>query len=98
MEIIKTKVTHYKVLRVLIDCMRFDEKFIKIRERFKYTGFTCFKCDRKHNIGEVVSLIFTDKGNKIVCRDCALEINRLIDTELAIRKDEKEGEEDEKRD
>lgn len=83
MEIVRIKKTIYKITHVAIDFLEFNEDYVRIRERYKYQGFQCFKCSHKFEIGEMVSLIFTSKGNKTVCKKCGEEIEKQLGEETA---------------
>jgi rRNA maturation endonuclease Nob1 len=72
-QIIKTKTTVYNVTNVAIDFAVFDEHWRRIRGNFKYKGFECYACNKHFKDGENISVIFTDRGNKLVCRECGLK-------------------------
>ena len=73
MQITRTKTTTYKVLQVGVDFLEFTERYKEIRQNRKYHGFQCFICHKKFGIGEKMSLLFTNKGNKMACRDCGMK-------------------------
>lgn len=79
MEIIKTKNINYKISQVVLDCFEFNEKFKEIRSSHKYKGFKCFICNKSFEMGEKISLIITNKGNKTVCNYCAEKIKSELD-------------------
>ncbi len=81
LEIVKTKTTKYIIQQIALDFMTFDEKFRNIRENYKYQGFECYACGKHFNNGDKVSVIFTDKGNKVVCHDCGVEIKNELEVE-----------------
>jgi hypothetical protein len=74
MEITKVKKTTYKILNVVVDLITFDEHYVKMRQKYNYQGFSCFICNKRFELNEKIGLIFTDKGNKAVCRKCAEEV------------------------
>lgn len=78
MVITKTKVTTYNVLNVVVDFSVFDERWKSIRGNYKYKGFECFNCNKHFDIGDKISLIFTDKGNRTICHDCAECVSKEI--------------------
>lgn len=82
MEITRTKTTTYKITQVAIDFLEFNERFVQLRKNFKYQGFQCFNCRKKFEIGEKISLIFTGKGNKLVCKKCGTDIQEQLNKEV----------------
>ncbi len=78
-EIVKTKTTRYEITNVAIDFLIFNESFRRIRGNRKYKGFQCYNCNHKFEDGEKMSLIFTNKGNKTVCRKCGDLFNKELE-------------------
>ena len=79
MKINKTKTTVYDIRAIKVDFSEYTERFREIRNRFKYKGSACFICHKPFAMGDIIGLIFTDRGNKFVCRACA----RKAEAELA---------------
>ncbi|MDQ7095974.1 hypothetical protein REC12_20475 [Desulfosporosinus sp. PR] len=79
--ITKTTTKTFNILQVELDMLTFDESFRRIRQNFRYTGFECYKCGRHFLDNEKISLIITDKGNKVVCHDCGSEIKQELEEE-----------------
>ncbi len=71
-EIVKTQITHYKILNVALDFLTFDERYRNVRRDNTYQGFECFNCGKYFLDGEKMSLAFTNKLNKVICRDCGV--------------------------
>jgi hypothetical protein len=72
MEITKTTTHKYEVANVALNLFVFNENFRKIRGRFKYKGFACFRCHHKFKDGEKISLLqFKNYPNRLVCHECA---------------------------
>ena len=82
MKINKTKTTVYDIRAIKVDFSEYTERFREIRNRFKYKGSACFICHKPFAIGDMIGLIFTDKGNKVVCQACAGK----VEAELAEEK------------
>ena len=75
MELVKVTRKHYKILQVPEEPFMNYGKFREIRERLGLkVQRTCFKCERKFKDSEDAFLIFTNKGNKLVCDKCHDEI------------------------
>lgn len=82
MEIIRTVTKKYKVTNVAIDIFTFDASFRKIRNRFKYKGFSCFRCFSKFKDGEKMSLLqFSNHPNRMACKRCATLCDKLLKEE-----------------
>jgi rRNA maturation endonuclease Nob1 len=81
-EIIKTKTTVYNITNVAIDFAVFDNLWREIRGRFEYKGFECYACNKHFEDGESISLIFTNRGNKTVCRECGLKFKVELEGDL----------------
>lgn len=78
-QITKTRTTIYTITQVAIDFLTFNEKYRQIRNGLGYKGFECYACNRAFEAGEKISLVFTDKGNKVVCQECALKFKRELE-------------------
>lgn len=78
-EIVKTKTTTFKVLQVGIDFLTFNESYRRIRSNFKYKGFQCYACDKNFVDGEKISLVITNRGNKVICRSCAKKFSEELE-------------------
>jgi predicted SprT family Zn-dependent metalloprotease len=78
LEITKTRTTRYKILHVDVDAFTFDEHWRRIRGESRYKGFECYACDKHFKNGDRMGLIFTDKGNRVVCQECAKEIAKEL--------------------
>lgn len=78
MKYTKTKTTTYKINQVAIDMLTFDESYVNIRKSFKYQMFSCHICNKNFKIGDMVSILITDKGNKSACHDCAEKIDSKL--------------------
>jgi peptide subunit release factor 1 (eRF1) len=81
-EIVKTRVTRYIVNQVAIDFLIFSESYRRIRGNFRYKGFECYSCGKHFEDGEKMSLIFTNKGNKVVCHKCGIRFKEELETEV----------------
>ena len=78
-EIIKTKTTTFKVMHVGLDFMTFDQSYRRIRGGSRYKGFQCYVCNKKFVDGEKISLAITDKGNKVICDSCAVQLKNELE-------------------
>ncbi len=78
-EIVKTKTTRYEITNVAIDFLTFDENWRRIRKNRKYKGSQCYNCYTAFKDGEKMSLVFTNKGNKIVCRGCGESFKKELE-------------------
>jgi len=78
-QITKTKTTTYVITQVAIDMLTFDEHYRRIRGNFRYKGFGCYSCGKHFHDGEELSLIFTNKGNRLVCRDCGTKFKNELE-------------------
>jgi len=81
LEITKTRTTKYTIQQIGLDFLTFDEKFRSIRENHRYPGFECYACGKHFKDGDKISVIVTDKGNKIVCHNCGVEIQKELEAE-----------------
>jgi len=77
--ITKTQTITYQVLAVSTRYVIFNESYRKIRSDFKYQGFECFACGRKFNDGEEIGIIFTSRGNKVVCQECGAKLKNELE-------------------
>lgn len=78
-QIIKTRTTVYDITHVKVDFSVFDETWRNIRSRFKYKGFGCYACNKPFNDGDQIGLIFTDRGNKTVCKECGTKFEAELE-------------------
>lgn len=78
-KITKTKTTTFNILQVGLDMMTFNESYRRIRGGARYKGFQCYACNKKFEDGEKISLAITDKGNKTLCRSCALKFKTELE-------------------
>lgn len=63
---------------VKIDWMCFDQRYRDARARMRKPLDSCYWCRRKFNDGEMMSLVSPPNGkggNKLLCPDCAADIN-----------------------
>ncbi|NMH69667.1 hypothetical protein HF072_12835 [Bacillus sp. RO3] len=78
--ITKTVTTKYKVSAV-------SKNFLVLNENNRMTrtgafgAFNCFMCDRPLGTGDQLEIIETDKGQKVVCTQCAEEIEKKLEEE-----------------
>lgn len=85
---VKKTVTKYLKLRK--DFVLYSKQYVAIRNRVGGTMINCFHCGKKPQQDSTIGLLFTDKGNKMVCCDCA----EIIEKELVEEPPEpKEGRE-----
>lgn len=47
----------------------------------KYKMFECYVCNKDFKDDDKISLIITDKGNKVVCHGCGVEIKKELEDE-----------------
>jgi RNase P subunit RPR2 len=80
-QIIKTRTTVYNITNVSIDFATFDETWRRIRGNYKYKGFECYSCHKPFMDGERIGVIFTNRGNKTVCRECGIKFVAELKTE-----------------
>lgn len=76
--ITKTTTKHYNIQQIGLDMMCFNESYRRIRGKMKNKLFSCHSCGRNFLDGEKISLIITDKGNKMVCHQCGVEIKEEL--------------------
>ncbi len=76
--IVKTRTTVYKVLQARPDMMIFNEDYRRIRSAFRYKGFQCFNCHYRFKNGDKIGMTITDKGNKVLCHDCATKFEKEL--------------------
>ena len=82
MKIVKNGSNTYYIGGVVVDMMTYDEKYIKIRSNFKRKLNKCLVCNHKFEIGEKVSLALCAPANKVLCHNCAIEIQKQLKGEL----------------
>ena len=76
--ITKTTTKKYTFYQVVLCFMEFTELYKEVRKNHKYKGFKCFKCNKPFELGESVSVGFSNKGNKTLCCKCAEEIKSYL--------------------
>jgi len=81
LEIIKTRTTKYIIRQIGLDMFTFNEAFRRIRGEMKYKMFECYVCNKDFKDDDKISLIITDKGNKVVCHGCGVEIKKELEDE-----------------
>ena len=70
--IVKTK---YKVYKIGLGMLTYDETFRQGRKNLHLKKLSsCHRCNRKFKDGEEFSLAVTDKGNKVICNECAEQL------------------------
>jgi len=69
--ITKVKTTTYSINNIVMDVFTFTDQFQQIRKKHRYKANNCFSCQKRFQPDEKLSLAFTDKGNKVLCRECA---------------------------
>jgi hypothetical protein len=79
----RTTTTTYKITHVIVDFCAFNNAWRRIRGNMRYKGFDCFLCHKKFEDGERMGLMFTIKGNKVVCQKCGTEIEKQLAEENA---------------
>ena len=80
--ITKTTTKRYNIQQIALDMMCFDESYRRIRGNMRNKLFSCHSCGRNFQDGEKMSLIITDKGNKMVCHKCGEEIKAELGEEF----------------
>lgn len=71
----KTITKTYNTLWIHDNFTTYSEAYKAIRDEMSYRGDTCFKCDRKFEINEIISLgCFKEVGNKTLCAECAASL------------------------
>lgn len=75
----KTITKSFNIQQVSTDFCTFDENYRRIRGGARYKGFQCFSCNNKFIDGSRIGLIITNKGNKVVCQSCAIEIKNKME-------------------
>jgi len=87
-QIVKNKKTVYTVKQVFLDFIEFDELWRREREKSQiYKGFSCFNCEKKFIDGEKMSVLVTDKRNKVACKKCG---EKLLEQALKAKSKEEE--------
>ncbi len=76
--VIIRKRTTYEVEAVRLDFVQFTETYRDIRKYSRDKMFDCFSCGRDFEDGDMVSLALTDKGNKALCHDCAVVLEKQL--------------------
>jgi hypothetical protein len=65
---IKKTITEYEKLGK--NYTIYNDNFIRIRNSVGGSLLICFHCEERPAIGSMIGILFTNKGNKIVCSDC----------------------------
>jgi hypothetical protein len=78
--ITKTITTVYKVFDITKNFLVLNENNRQTRPG-AFGAFTCFMCEKPLGTGDRLEIIETDKGQKIVCRQCAEDIKRKLEEE-----------------
>jgi peptide subunit release factor 1 (eRF1) len=78
-KITKTKTTTYNIIQVAVDFLVFSERFREIRGNMRYKGFECYACNKPFKDGEGISLVITDRGNRVVCRECGMKFKKELE-------------------
>jgi transcription elongation factor Elf1 len=68
-------------MQIGLDMITFDETYRTIRANHRYQGFSCYVCNKSFKDGDKISLIITDKGNKVVCHGCGVDIKHELEVE-----------------
>lgn len=76
--ITKTVTTKYKVSSVSRNFLVLNENNRKTRPG-AFGAFKCFLCDQSLGTGDKLEIIETDKGQKIVCKQCADDIEGKLE-------------------
>jgi RNase P subunit RPR2 len=84
-QITKTRTTTYNITQVAVDFLAFNEQYRQIRNGMGYKGFECYACNKPFMVGEKISLIFTDKGNKTVCRECGTKFKEELEDDEYVK-------------
>lgn len=67
----RTRTTTYNIRQARAGMFIFDEDYRRIRGSFRYKGFQCFNCHYRFKNGDKIGLAITDRGNKVLCHQCA---------------------------
>jgi hypothetical protein len=78
--ITKTITTVYKVFDITKNFLVLNENNRQTRPG-AFGAFGCFVCDMPLGTGDKLEVIETDKGQKIVCVQCAEDIKRKLEEE-----------------
>lgn len=85
--IVITKQTKYEISFANPKVFEYNDTFRKIRDRHKYKCKECFACNHSFNDGEQIGIIATNRGNKVVCKDCAEKFLRELISEGKYKKE-----------
>lgn len=75
------KTERYSISNIALNIFTYTEQFKQIRSKFRYKANKCHVCNKKFKIGEKISSAVTNKGNRVICNDCAKKLaenNRKI--------------------
>jgi hypothetical protein len=78
--ITKTVTTKYKVSSITKNFLVLNENLRNARQG-SFGGFQCFMCEKSLESGDSLELIETDKGQQILCKVCAEEIEKKLEEE-----------------
>lgn len=74
MRITKTVPAHtvsFEAISCKLDWLTMTPQFRAIRAGFRYKMDSCFWCRTKFQDGDTMALAIANKGNKVLCQDCA---------------------------
>lgn len=78
-DIVKRVETRWVVVKVSRDgAFCFDEVWRSIRSKAKYKGSACFRCNSRFSDGQGMALAITNRGNRVVCHECAAELREAL--------------------
>lgn len=77
-QIIRTRTIVYKILGVALDAFVYNEAVRRVRNKMKRKCNKCFSCNKNFADEEKISVIFTSKGNRVVCRECAIRFKNEL--------------------
>ena len=77
-QIIKTRTIVYKILGVALDAFVYNEAVRRVRNKMKRKCNKCFSCNKYFVDEEKISVIFTSKGNRVVCRECGIRFKNEL--------------------
>lgn len=71
MTITKTRSTHYELRAVFFPFISKYSRYKDAREKYRMSvQKTCFVCHKHFNPELAIGLLFTDRGNKLICKPC----------------------------
>lgn len=82
----QTTTKTFTVRWVQVDAFTYTEKFKEIRDNLRYKARSCFKCHKRHEIGDSIGLVALEgMPNRIVCTACAHELANKIFNEQELK-------------